>query len=287
MAVVPILRTRLTMLYERARRTPIAKLLIRASEISQKNNSKDIAAGIAYYTFLSLFPLILGLISLGGFFLRSEELQLHVNILIVELLPVSADFITRNIESLVHTRGAAGIASAIALLWSARMMVGAISRSINRALGMKRGHTVLLSPLRYFVLTVIIATLVIITIALAPIAEVLAEMQLEFIGPRWNAVIRVITSNSVGVVLTVLLLTIVYTLIPYQRLRLLEVLPGLFVATLALETGKWLFSWYVEQAVGFNMVYGSVSSIIVMLIWLYFVARILLYGAEIINVTRN
>ncbi|MDJ0941575.1 MAG: YihY/virulence factor BrkB family protein [Woeseiaceae bacterium] len=279
-------RTFILALWERAREVPVLGVLIRAAEASQKNQSKDIAAGIAYYTFLSIFPLLLGLVSLGGHFLRSEDLQLRLNRLIIETLPASAEFVARNIESVVRIRGAAGITSILVLLWSASKLVGVLSRSINRTLGLRRDHAAYLSPLRYFMLTVLVAVLVIIAITIAPIIEVLAEQQLSFVDPRINWLIEIIAGNTVGIAITGGLVTVVYMLIPYHRPEFSEILPGLAAATLALEIGKRAFAWYVDQAADYSAVYGSLSSIIVMLLWMYFAARIVLYGAEIIGVTR-
>ena len=78
-----------------------------------------------------------------------------------------------------------------------------------------------------------------------------------------------------------------YILVPYQRLPMREILPGLIVATLLLEAGKRLFTWYVDQAADYSAVYGSLSSIIVMLIWMYYAARVVLYGAEVISIMRH
>ncbi len=278
-------RLRLRALWDRAQQWPVVGVLIRAAEQSRGNRSKDIAAGIAYYTFLSIFPLLLGLVSLGGFFLRSEELKQRLTTIIIETLPASADFLVRNIESVVKLRGAAGITSVLVLLWSASKLVGVLSRSINRTLGQRRDYAVYLSPLRYFFLTALVAVLVIVAITVAPIVEVLAERQLTFLGPRINAFIKVVAGNTVGVAITAALVAVVYTLIPFQRLSLREILPGLVTATLALEIGKRAFSWYVDQAADYSAVYGSLSSIIVLLLWLYFAARIVLYGAEVISVT--
>jgi membrane protein len=79
----------------------------------------------------------------------------------------------------------------------------------------------------------------------------------------------------------------VYTLVPYQRLTWRELLPGLLVAAFLIELGKSFFVWYVGTAAKYDAVYGSVSSIIVLLIWLYFSARVVLFGAEVISVSRN
>jgi membrane protein len=264
--------TRLSALHDWAIVKPYVGVLVRAGDSGIEHQGRDSAASIAYYTLLSLFPLILGLVSIGGFFLKSE---------------VSAEFVTRNIESLIRIRGAAGITSGIVLMWSASKMVGALSRAINRALGMQRNFLIYLSSLRYFVLTLMIALLVFLTFVIAPAAELLSELQLELLGKRWNTVVNIIASRAVGFLISGMLVGAVYTLLPYQRLPWRDLLPGLLVATALLETGKWLFVWYVETAADYNAVYGSVSSIIVLLIWLYFSARVVLFGAEVINVNRN
>ena len=278
---------RLSALHDWAIERPYVGILVRASDKGLESQGKDTAASIAYYTLLSLFPLILGLVSIGGFFLKSEVIQLRVNELIVKVLPVSAEFVTQNIESLVRIRGAAGVTSVIVLMWSASKMVGALSRAINRALGMQRNFAIYLSSLRYLALTLVVAMLVLLTLAVAPAAELLSELELELLGKRWTTVLNVIANRTVGLLVTGMLVGAVYTLVPYQRLHWRELLPGLLVSVFLIELGKSMFVWYVETAANYSAVYGSVSSIIVLLIWLYFSARVVLFGAEVISVNRD
>ena len=279
--------TRLKALHDWAIEKPYVGVLIRAADSGLKHQPRDSAASIAYFTVLSLFPLILGLISIGGYFLTSDEIQLRINELIVEVLPVSAEFVTQNIDSLVRIRGAAGITSVVVLMWSASKMVGALSRAINRSLGMKRNFAVYLSPLRYFGLTLVIALLVLATMAITPVAELLSELKLDVLGIKWNAALDIIASRGVGFMTTGALVGTMYTLLPYRRLPWRDLLPGLLVAIALIETGKALFVWYVETAANYSAVYGSLSSIIVLLIWLYFSARVVLFGADVIGVTSN
>ena len=63
--------------------------------------------------------------------------------------------------------------------------------------------------------------------------------------------------------------------------------PGILVATTAIELGKEAFALYVANASSYDAVYGSLSSIIVLIIWLYFSARVILYGTEVISVCRE
>ena len=78
-----------------------------------------------------------------------------------------------------------------------------------------------------------------------------------------------------------------YLLIPFQRLTLRELAPGILIATVVIELGKGLFSYYVSNVSPYDAIYGSISSIIALVVWLYFSARVLLYGTELIAVLRE
>jgi membrane protein len=270
-----------------AQNLPYIGVLIRAANRSRVNFDKDIAAGMTYYTFLSLFPLILGLASIGGFFLKSAEVQLRVHEFIVQLFPVSTDFVAHIFESLIDSRGAAGVTSILVLLWSGNKMIGALTRGINRALGQKRPFAMVLTSLRYFGLTLIVACLVFLAMALSPAIEILADLELEILGDRWNRILDVIAGRTGGLLLTGSLISTVYWLAPYKRLPWRELVPGILVATVMIEIGKHLAAKYMTSAAGHSAVYGSLSSIIVLLLWLYFTARVVLYGAELIKITSD
>lgn len=113
------------------------------------------------------------------------------------------------------------------------------------------------------------------------------KLDLQIIGARWNDFFNLIASHSASLALSVVLLSAIYRLIPYERVNWKDLMPGIIVAAVAIEVGKELFALYVGNLARFNAVYGSVSSIIVLLIWLYFSARLVLYGAEVISVYRK
>ena len=274
-------------LIDRACELPVVGILVRAGLRSRQDLAKDRAASIAYFSFVSLFPLILGLVAIGGFFLKSADVKARLNSLIIELFPVSADFVARNIESLVRLRGAAGLVSVIVLLWSASKMVGALSRGINGALGLKRPYALYLSPLRNFGLTVSVSVLVLSGIALTPMIEILAELQLGDVGSRLNTLLAVVAGRTGGFAITAIMIAVVYLLIPYERPRWEDLWRGILAATFLIEFGKELFAAYVSSVASYDAVYGSVSSIIVLLIWLYFSARVILYGTAVIAVCRE
>lgn len=270
-----------------ASRIPYIGILVRAGLKGTKDLAKDMSASIAYFTFLSLFPMILGLFSIGGYFLESDEAQSRIVQFIGQVLPQSLDFVTRNIESLIRLRGVVGMASAVVLMWSASKMVAAISRGINNALGFDRPYAHYVSRLRNFGLMLTVAVLIFVTIAVTPLLGVINELPREFVDGDNDRILNLISSHAAGLALSAVLLSALYWLIPYQRLPWISLLPGIAVAAVCLEVGKDLFALYVGNLSRIDAVYGSVSSIIVLLVWLYFSARVLIFGTEVISVCRD
>ena len=122
--------------------------------------------------------------------------------------------------------------------------------------------------------------------AVMPMVEIVDELELEFIGDPWNSYVSLIAGHTGSFAITSVLLGTIYILIPFERPYWKDLLPGILVAALLIELGKELFVLYVGNVSRYDAVYGSLSSIIVLLIWLYFSARMILYGTEVIGVYR-
>jgi len=256
-------------------------VLVRAGLRSASKNDKDRAGSIAFFTFLSLFPLLLGLTALASRVLRGEGAREQVNQWVLEFFPVGADFVTQNVDTLVRLRGAAGVAGAAVLLWSARKMVGAISRGINDALGLQRDHAALLSPVRNFFIVVGVALLMFSTTSLSPLVELLLSLELPGPGGHEGGLPPRVTAGVLGVLSTGAMIGFTYLLIPYERPDWSGLWPGLLTATVLVEAGKRLFVLYVDNADKLDAVYGSISTVIVLMLWLYFFGRVLLFGAHV------
>ena len=78
-----------------------------------------------------------------------------------------------------------------------------------------------------------------------------------------------------------------YTFVPYERPKWREVLPAALLAALMFELAKVVFGLYIDNVARLHAVYGPLSSVIVLLLWLYFSAKVLLLGAEMIAVRRE
>jgi membrane protein len=263
-------------------RLPGVGLIVRAARRGRDDYIKDMAASVAFFSFFSLFPLLLGVIAIGSRFLDPAEIQARLDQLLLDALPGSADFVRRNLDTLIRLRGAVGVASVAALMWSASKMFGAVSRGVNRALGLERTHPFYFSPIRYFLLTLIVPLLLFLSVAVSTLVELMTRSGLDFLGVRFEGVLGAFSGHVTSYVVELVILAVLYSLVPYQKPSWPAIRDAALVAALLYEVCRALFVLYLENASRMEAVYGSVSSIIVLLLWLYVSARILLFGAELI-----
>ena len=261
-------------------RVPGAAVIVRAAEKSNEDHAKDMAASTAFYGFFSLFPLLVGVVAGASFFIDRDEIESRLDRMLAGEFPGSADFLKTNIEALIDQRGAASIASVLGLLWSASKMFGALNRGINLAFGVPEERPFYLSKLRYFAMTVGLSLLLLVAVGASTVLDLVSQLDLTRFGFDGTlfASLGGRVASLVSIFVTVIL---IYKLVPYERHAWRGLLLGALAATLLFELGKALFVFYLGNVGNLEAVYGSLTSVIVLLLWLYFSARVLLFGAEI------
>ena len=96
-----------------------ARLVLSHSLISFfQEDSLTVSASIAYHAILSLFPLMLLLVAIGGVFIGRYELSGQLTVLLGRYLPMKPDFILKNLASISHSFGRITVVSILLLLWS-------------------------------------------------------------------------------------------------------------------------------------------------------------------------
>ena len=263
------------------------QILFKAIRKGFQDHGKDLASAIAFWAFFSLFPLLLGMSALAGYFLKSMEAQERLFELVANSLPGSADLVQRNVDSVVAGRGTLGIAAIIGLIWSGSAVFGAITRAINMAVGAPRKHPFFLSKLRSFFMALAATLLLGLSIGTSAALEVVASLDFKVlerlsIDPES---INQVAGTLTGLALTFLTFALIYKMTPYIDTRWRQVVPGALLGALVFEVVKRAFLFYLARVANFEAVYSSLSSIIVLLLWLYVSAWVLIIGAEY-NIVR-
>lgn len=265
-----------TLVEERLLRIRAVALVVRTVREVGADDASHMAAGVAYYAILSLFPLLLGLIALLGLFLPSEDVQAQLFDFFERNLPGAIDVLERNIEQVIELRGAIGLVSLVLLFWSASAMFGAVSRAINRAWDIHRDRPFHVRKLRDLAMALGTGALFFLSLGATSVFSILREIDVPGFGIAAD-----VGGRLLGFLLSLAIVLILYKFIPNTKTFWRYVWPGALLAAVLFEIGKALFVLYLERFATYESVYGSVASVIILLVWIYVSAFILILGAEL------
>ncbi len=255
-------------------------LLVETVRKASDDQAQDLAAAISFWAFFSIFPLMIGILALTGYFLQSAELKVRVFEVLTDLLPGSAPLVRNNLETVMLHRGTMGWISIGGLLWTAGKGFGVIIRAVNQTLAAKRTGTWLLSSVRSFAMSVAVSVLMIISVSMTIAVEIVLKPKLLARMGIGAVEISHLTGRGLSLALVFLIFVVIYRLAPYVKVQWRQVLPGAFLATVLFELGKSAFVFYLDRWAHFEAIYGPLTSTIVLLLWLYASALILILGAE-------
>lgn len=239
-----------------------------------------LAAQLAYFFLLSLFPLLLFIVSLLPYLPLSEQDILNV---VRSYAPLeSMQLIEKNIEEVMKRNGKLLSFAVIATIWPASNGLNAIMRAFNRAYNVKENRHFIVARGMSIILTLAMIFVFIVALLLPVFGKQIGLFLTANFGfsdefvQMWNTFRWVISSLVVFFVLTML-----YWLSPNKKMSCLSVLPGSITATIGWSLVSLGFSYYVAKFGNYSTTYGSLGGIIVLMIWFYLSGYIILIGGEI------
>ena len=250
------------------------RVIVGTIEALGRDDTSHLAAGVAYFAVLSLFPLLLGFISLAGLFLPSATVQQAIFEFMEQNLPIGSDIIVGNIEGIIASRGVVGLISLLALFWTSANMFTAIGVALNRSCGVFERHPFYLRKPRDILFSLAAGLLFLVSGVIPTSISLLPDISLPIIGSTNNIFVHIIGAGFVWAVFFVL-----YTFLPTIRNKWSYVWPGVFLATVLFEALRYIFVLYISNF-NYQLLYGTISSAIALMIWIYLSAFILLIGSE-------
>ncbi|MEE8517847.1 MAG: YihY/virulence factor BrkB family protein [Dehalococcoidia bacterium] len=258
----------------------LAEMVVRVFRNFSRDDGSHMAAGVAYYAVFSLFPLALGSIAVAGFFLGPEDVeQRAIDFLEDQLASTgSTDIVTGNIEALADARGAISVVAVIGLLWTARAVFGAIHRVLNRAWKVTERPHFLLYQLGQVAAAATVAVVFLVAVIAGTAGTAIASQTDRLLGVDipWGFLFA---SSSFVVSTTVFLF--IYRFVPDTHVRWRDAVPAALLASLLFEVSKAGFSFYLAGLSSLDLVYGSITTLVVLMLFLYVVATVLVFGAEL------
>lgn len=259
----------------------LIKLAVRTVKELIEDDATHMAAAISYYALLSMFPLIVGLISVLSFFWHDEAVQGLIITWASGFLPESREFIQSSIAPIIEARGAIGVFALIGLFWTGSAIFGGITRSINRAWDVHADRPIYLSKARQLVMAFMTGLLFLASMTINAFVGFTQELQLPLPGVLVsNISVAMLYAGSFALIFIVFLM--LYKYVPNAKTYWNEVWVGALVAAALFEITEYVFILYLSRFAGFANVYGVLlAPVIVILLWSYVVGLILILGAEI------
>jgi membrane protein len=257
----------------------LIELIVRVFKNFFRDDGSHMAAGVAYYGIFSMFPLALATISIAGIFIKSDDVREQVLSFLQRQVGIgSEELVTSNIDALVNARGAVGVVAAITLFWASRAVFGAVHRVLNRAWKVREPRQFFFRQFAHVSAALGIAILFIISATVGPTGRALASKTETLFGVAipWATLFTVLPFA-----ISALLFLVIYKFVPDARVRWRDALPAAVVASVLFELAKLAFTSYLGNLSSLDLVYGSVTTVVVLMLFLYIVALILVLGAEL------
>jgi len=249
-------------------------------------NGPYMSAAIAYYAFFSLFPLSLALIAVFSLVLGVKGFEEQLIDGLRQQIPVLAEaddaFLGNFFTSLKQGRTVGGMVAIIGLFWVSQQVFSAIRKSINVIWGINKTRPFLTERLMDFALMFGAATLLFASLLISGLITVVSDLTAIWLpdAPISDARLWQRLAVFVPLILSfVVFLTLLWWL-PNTKLRFKEVWPTALAGAAAFEISKAIFIFYLRNmSTVATSIYGGVSMIIVLMIFVYVSAIILLVAA--------
>ena len=262
----------------------------RLKEIYQKilNMTADVtedhvgayAAQSAYFFMLCMIPIILLLITMVQY---TPVTKADVMTAVIQVFPTSVDSMITSIVNQVYNQSSGIIPiTVVVALWSAGKGVLAMTSGLNCVYKCNETRNYIFLRIRATIYTVMFILVIIFLLVLSVFGNTLNIFIAAHVPILKNLADRLIAMRSIitPIVLMVFCL-LIYKFLPNRKDKLRKQLPGAVFAAIGWMIVSWIFSVYVDIFKGFSDMYGSLTTIVLIMLWMYFCMYCILLGGEL------
>ena len=240
------------------------------------------AASIAYYSLLSLFPFLLLIISILGAVTADESDRARVLGFVFRYFPTRIDFMTDQLDAFRADRVRIGMAGGVGLVWASLGFFGAITSAVNEAWGVEKQRSFWKHRLASFLLLVAATGAMAVALLFVSFLQVAEASRIGQVlaNAQWFIGLQTFLFRYLALVFLMIGTGLVFYFVPNARTRFRDVWVGAILTGLLWRAALSGFSWYVRQNERMMLIHGSITTVVVFLLWIYISSVILMYGVE-------
>jgi len=243
------------------------------------------AAAIALYAILSIIPLfILTLLVVDQLFGADPAIQRKLIEGIRQFIPSFSGELLTQFSRIREKKELLSWVGIISLVWFSAMIFEAIETALNVIFHSRNYRNYLHSKLIAIAMIPMGWAVGVVSVGITYMATVLSQQPLfiqggiVFLPKAYGIIFRYLIPYFV----TVLFFTIVYKAIPTEKISLKSALAGSAIFSVLMEIAKQFFTWYVANYMRYDIIFGSLEAVVILVIWTFYVALIFLFCAEFI-----
>jgi membrane protein len=257
------------------------RLLLEAVKKFDRDHGFFLSSGITFNLLLCIIPFILLLLSLVGVYLySSREVLNYVRHYLETMVPSLDPTITRDILRITRDRKIVGILGIGGLIWTCTWVFSSMRTAFNIIFQVKKERGILRGKAIDVLMIFLAGIALLLSMTLTSGITFLQGFQVQpliAMGP----ILRWVLKYIVPFFFTYSMFFLIYKIIPNRKISVSSAFQAALFASLLWEATKHLFGWYVLHLGRFSMVYGSLSTLIIFFLWIYYSSAVLLLGGEI------
>lgn len=251
--------------------------------------SIDISGYIAYTCLLALFPFLMLIVSLAGYFGTEESIQAAIQQFYTVLPPEVVKGISPIVGEVTQTSHGSVLTIAILIiLWISSSSIEAVREGLNHAYGIEERRSILYRRLQAMLFVIsgsmafLVASLILIVLPVGLEVWQYLETYMDKIPDlpeKLGLQVNLLRLMSAFFAIMVSMLGM-YKWLPYHKISVKDCLPGAAVASGLWILSAGLFSLYLQNFARYDLFYGSLGGIVVALIFFHITASLILFGAH-------
>ena len=255
-------------------------LLWQALRSFNDDNGFFLSSGIAFNILINLIPFLMLLLALVGTYLyNDQEVLNHIRAYFRDVAPALDPKVMESLTDVIQNRQIVGILGFVGLLWFSTFVFGSLRIALNIVFRVEKSRGMLRGIGIDLLMILLAGILLLVSMILSSFVTFLQGYQGQIpvaIGPT----IQWILKYLLPFFLTYCMFVLIYKIIPNKRVHFTSALQAAFFTSLLWELAKHLFGWYVVHLAKYSLFYGSLSTLVISVVWVYYSSMILVVGGE-------
>jgi membrane protein len=238
-----------------------------------------LSSAITFNLLICLIPIILSMLALLGTYLYgSKDVLNHIRQYLQSVVPSSDPKLMRNVLRIVQDHRIMGVVGIAGLLWTSTWVFSSIRTAFTTVFREDKGRNIIHGKAVDLFMILLAGVFLLASMTLS---SVMTYVQASHVTSFLKPLIRFFLKYLIPFFFSFWMFFLIYKIVPNRKIPWKPALQAACFSSLLWEVAKQLFGWYVIHLGKFSMVYGSLSTVAILFLWIYYSSAILILGGEI------